>query len=189
VFQMKVANIMPGDTVEVTVCYSELLVPEEGVYQFLFRRSWARGMAEEQMPRTAGTLLWRPRTRTRRRAGADFGITVNVNAGMPIAGLEVPSHKALIENRGSSAVVTSRMKRRRAATGILSSGTPCGAGPFRRVSSSTGAEENFFLLMAQPPKRRRSPTSRRASTCSSWTCPAPMNGFRSSLQGAHPRHP
>ena len=36
VFQMKVANVMPGDEVEVTVNYTEMLVPEEGVYEFVF---------------------------------------------------------------------------------------------------------------------------------------------------------
>ncbi|NIS61014.1 MAG: trypsin, partial [Proteobacteria bacterium] len=36
VFQMKVANIMPGDVIEVTVNYTELLVPEDGTYEFVF---------------------------------------------------------------------------------------------------------------------------------------------------------
>src|ERR1035437_4315898 len=36
VFQMNVANIMPGDKVEVIVYYSESLVPESGVYGFVF---------------------------------------------------------------------------------------------------------------------------------------------------------
>jgi Ca-activated chloride channel homolog len=33
VFMMDVANIMPGDTVELTLQYSELLVPDQGVYE------------------------------------------------------------------------------------------------------------------------------------------------------------
>ncbi|GAH63453.1 unnamed protein product, partial [marine sediment metagenome] len=36
VFQMKVANIMPGDVVEVVVSYTEILVPEKGIYEFVF---------------------------------------------------------------------------------------------------------------------------------------------------------
>jgi len=36
VFQMKVANIMPGDRIEVKVNYTELLVPEKGTYEFVF---------------------------------------------------------------------------------------------------------------------------------------------------------
>src|SRR5215471_3279014 len=36
VFTMAVANIMPGDRVEVQLVYSELLTPEKGIYQFVY---------------------------------------------------------------------------------------------------------------------------------------------------------
>ena len=36
VFQMNVANIMPGDDVQVELRYTELLVPQAGNYQFVF---------------------------------------------------------------------------------------------------------------------------------------------------------
>ena len=36
VFQMNVANIMPGDDVQVELRYTELLVPQSGNYQFVF---------------------------------------------------------------------------------------------------------------------------------------------------------
>ena len=35
-FTMNVANIMPGDRIEVELDYSELLVPEEAVYEFVY---------------------------------------------------------------------------------------------------------------------------------------------------------
>jgi len=36
VFMMNVANIMPGDDVELTLQYSELLVPDQGVYELVY---------------------------------------------------------------------------------------------------------------------------------------------------------
>ncbi|HPK32718.1 MAG TPA: VIT domain-containing protein, partial [Ottowia sp.] len=36
VFQMQVANILPGDEVDVELRYNELLVPTDGQYQFVF---------------------------------------------------------------------------------------------------------------------------------------------------------
>ena len=36
VFSMEVANIMPGDTIEVELKYTELLVPENGTYEFVY---------------------------------------------------------------------------------------------------------------------------------------------------------
>ena len=36
VFSMKVANVLPGDTIAVELKYTELLVPTEGVYEFVY---------------------------------------------------------------------------------------------------------------------------------------------------------
>ena len=36
VFQMNVANILPGDTITVELKYTELLIPEDGVYEFVY---------------------------------------------------------------------------------------------------------------------------------------------------------
>ncbi len=36
VFQMRVANILPGDRVSTDLFYTELLVPEDDIYQFVF---------------------------------------------------------------------------------------------------------------------------------------------------------
>ena len=36
VFQMSVANIMPGDQVKVELFYTEMLVPQEGIYEFVY---------------------------------------------------------------------------------------------------------------------------------------------------------
>jgi Ca-activated chloride channel family protein len=36
VFSMDVANIMPGDTVDIELHYTELLVPTEGTYEFIY---------------------------------------------------------------------------------------------------------------------------------------------------------
>ncbi len=36
VFTMKVANVLPGDTIQVELKYTELLVPTEGVYEFVY---------------------------------------------------------------------------------------------------------------------------------------------------------
>jgi Ca-activated chloride channel family protein len=36
VFQMSVANILPGDEIRVELSYTELLVPTDGVYEFVY---------------------------------------------------------------------------------------------------------------------------------------------------------
>jgi len=36
VFQMNVANILPGDEIKVELSYTELLAPEDNVYEFVY---------------------------------------------------------------------------------------------------------------------------------------------------------
>ena len=36
VFTMKLANVLPGDTIVVELKYTELLVPTDGVYEFVY---------------------------------------------------------------------------------------------------------------------------------------------------------
>ena len=36
VFQMNLANIMPGDEIQVEMRYTELIIPENGVYEFVY---------------------------------------------------------------------------------------------------------------------------------------------------------
>ena len=36
VFKMNVANIMPGDKINIILMYTEVLVPSEGVYEFVY---------------------------------------------------------------------------------------------------------------------------------------------------------
>ena len=36
VFSMEVANVMPGDTIEIELSYTELLVPESGTYELVY---------------------------------------------------------------------------------------------------------------------------------------------------------
>ena len=57
VFQMNVANILPGDEIKVELVYSELLVPERGVYEFVY-------------PTVVGPRYPRPRRHRRPTASA-----------------------------------------------------------------------------------------------------------------------
>ncbi|MDH7501001.1 MAG: VIT domain-containing protein, partial [candidate division NC10 bacterium] len=36
VFQMRVANLLPGDIIQVELRYTELLVPNDGIYEFVY---------------------------------------------------------------------------------------------------------------------------------------------------------
>ena len=157
VFSMDVANIMPGEAIAVELHYSELLVPEEGMYQFVY-------------PTVVG-----PRYSTIPEAGADdhhqwlrnpfltggqaptstFDIQVSIAGGLPIQQVACPSHATDVAWAGpSQAHIT-------LASGESHGGNRDFILDYRlsgdRIHSGLllyeGETENFFMLMVQPPVR------------------------------------
>jgi Ca-activated chloride channel family protein len=124
VFQMKVANIMPGDVVEVIVDYTELLVPEDGIYEFVFPTVVGPRYSEkrEKGAKDFDTWIKTPYLHEGEEPTYSFDIDVNIRTGIPLAKVWVPSHRVKV----------------RLQSGLL---------------LYPGKEEKFFLLMLQPPER------------------------------------
>jgi Ca-activated chloride channel family protein len=155
VFTMSLANVMPGDRVEVELTYSELLVPTDGVYQFVYPTvvgpRYSKGASD-----VADDLRWvaSPYLRAGQGGPSKVSIKVNVSAGMPVAEMRSPSHegRAAIawDNPALARVSLSGMAGDRdfildyrLAGGAIQSG----------LLLHEGANERFFLLMVQPPAR------------------------------------
>ncbi len=157
VFQMNVANIMPGDEIRVELSYSELLVPTDGVYQFVYptvvgpRYTGSQGAA----PATGEAWTANPHTAAGVAPLSAFGLQLALDAGMPIARMACGTHKTAIAYEGAG----------RATLALDPAETAGGNRDFilkyqlagEKIQSGLllhrGAKENFFLLMAQPPKR------------------------------------
>ena len=158
VFTMSVANIMPGDTVEVDLRYSELLIPTDNTYEFVYPTvvgprysNQAEGTSPEHDRWIKSPYL--PGSEDRRVG--DFHITVLLAAGMPVAALQSPSHEVEVDWRNRTA----------AEVRLKDDQQPAGNRDFilhyRLVGDqiqsglllNRGEHENFFLLTVQPPKR------------------------------------
>lgn len=156
VFQMNVANIMPGDSIHVELFYTELLIPEDGIYEFVYPTVVG--------PRYSNTLLadanpkemWvaNPYTTEGTNLFYDFHLTAHVNAGMPLHELSSPSHKVNINfENASSAEITLK-------PGEEKSGNKDFVLRYRLSGNKIqtgmllypGEKENYFLMMMQPPK-------------------------------------
>ncbi len=105
IFTQSVANIMPGESVTVTISYVELLPYEDGTYEFVFPMvvgpryipgtetgkqggSWAPDT--DQVP--DASRITPPVTPEGTRAGHDISIEVTLDAGLPLEALESISH-------------------------------------------------------------------------------------------------
>lgn len=157
VFQMNVANILPSDVIKVELKYTELLVPRDGVYEFIYPTvvgpRYTDQPAEDAL--TADQWIKNPYLHEGDLPTYSFDASVNISAGLPIQKLTCPSHKVRINYNGPSLAnigIDSSEKhggnrdfilKYRLAGGKIESG----------LLLYEGEKENFFLLMIQPPKR------------------------------------
>jgi Ca-activated chloride channel homolog len=154
VFSMAVANILPGDRVEVELTYSEMLVPDQGIYQFVYptvvgprysNTPESGASAADQFIKSAYLHEGQP-------SPYSLSIRVNVSTGVPLADLWSPSHEPRIEREATSIARVSLDNGEGNRDFILDyklSGKEIQSG----LLVYEGPQENFFLLTVQPPER------------------------------------
>lgn len=155
VFTMNVANVLPGDTISVELKYTELLVPTEGVYEFVYPTVVGPRYSSktESQATEADAFVKSPYTRQGVAPLSDFHLAGIVSTGVPIQDIASPSHDVLFQPAGKgrtqmALAETERFSgnrdfivRYRLAGETISSG----------LLLYQGRDENFFLLMAEPP--------------------------------------
>ncbi|XRC95341.1 VIT and VWA domain-containing protein [Ottowia sp. VDI28] len=155
VFQMNVANILPGDDVQVELRYNELLVPEEGQYQFVFPtvvgpRYAGSGTAAEGFPA-------QPVLHANQPGPSAFNLKLELASPIGIQEIRSPSHAIDTEMQGQRASVQLAASASRGASqsnnrDFILDYRLAGAQIQSGVLLQRGEKENFFLAMVQPPK-------------------------------------
>lgn len=157
VFTMSLANLMPQETVEIELRYTELLVPTDGVYEVVYptvvgprypSQKDATAKKEDRFVKT-------PYLHQGNKPTSALHISARISAGLPIQELSCPSHQIVPQWQNSSSaqltlddadpfqgnrdfVLHYRLVGNQIASGLL---------------LYQGPDENFFLYMAQPPQR------------------------------------
>jgi Ca-activated chloride channel family protein len=157
VFQMNVANILPGDEITTELSYTELLTPTEGVYELVYPTVVGPRYSNQKAEQAPPSEKWvaNPYLHEKQPPTYTFDIKVRLAAGMPIQEMVCTSHTVDIRYDDPS----------RARVTLASTDQFGGNKDFilkyrlagERIESGLllyqGEDENFFLLMAQPPKR------------------------------------
>jgi Ca-activated chloride channel homolog len=157
VFQMSVANIMSGDEIRVELSYTELLVPTEGLYEFVYPTVVGPRYANQPAATAPPTEQWiaNPFLPEGQPPTSIFDIKVQLAAGLPLHSVASASHTVQVvyqsplqatvnlaptEQRGGDRdyILRYRLQGDAVESGLL---------------LDEGEEENFFLLMTQPPQR------------------------------------
>jgi Ca-activated chloride channel family protein len=170
VFQMNVANILPGDEIKVDLVYTELLVPERGVYEFVYPTVVGPRYTRAQADTATQTGKWvqNPYLHQGEPPTATFDFKARIAAGMPLKEVVSPSHEVKIDfpvDRHPSAAAAPGTPPLRANV-ALDPGEKSGGNRdlvlhYRladdRIETglllSEGAGENFFLCLVEPPRR------------------------------------
>ncbi len=157
VFQMNVANILPGDEIRVELSYTELLVPTEGTYAFVYPTVVGPRYAGRVGTDSSTGEPWvaNPYTHAGEKPTTTFDLEVKLSAGLPIQRMSCDTHKNSIAFDGK-ADATLHLDPSEAQGGnrdVIVKYQLAGGAVQSGLLLDQGKSENTFLLMAQPPKR------------------------------------
>ncbi len=157
VFQMNVANIMPGDNIKVELSYTELLVPEDKVYDFVYPTVVGPRYSNQPAATAPQQDKWveNPFTHSGEAPAYAFDITVNLAAGLPVKDIHCTSHKVNVAFDGptTAAIKLDASEKSGGNRDYILKYRLDGDKIESGLLLYKGDKENFFLLMMQPPKR------------------------------------
>lgn len=172
VFQMSLTNIMPGETVQVELHYTELLRVADGEYEFAFPtvvgpRYSSRSIVDEEADEHHSVRI--PYLAEGDQSGATFALKLHLATGVPLADLQCATHAITIARprpdvaqieldpaadpeaqANRDFILHYRLAGDAVQTGLLLTG----GGP--------NGDGGYFLAMVQPPAR---PAAAAAPAC------------------------
>jgi len=157
VFSMSLANVMPGDQIEIELCYTELLVPTDGIYEVVFPTVVGPRYSSQPESSAPQEDHWvkSPYLHQGNNPSSALHISARISAGVPIRELSCTSHPIVPQWLNPSIAQFVKddadpfqgnrdfVLRYRLAGDQIASG----------LILYKGEDENFFLYMAQPPGR------------------------------------
>ena len=162
VFQMNVANILPGDDIAVELRYTELLVPQSGNYQFVFPTVVGPRYNSPSSSQARSTWVGQPYLPAGQPSATAFDIKVALNTPIGLKEVRSTTHRidvkmndqnhALVSQQASAQSENNRdfILDYRLAGEQIESGVMLYQGPPGQGGDSG---ENFFLAMIEPPKQ------------------------------------
>ncbi len=158
VFTMNVANIMPGDRIEVELDYSELLVPEDSTYELVYPTVVGPRYAGGADPKKDNWMA-NPHLSEGTPEPYAWDLKVHLQTGIGLKEVSSPSHKIAVNYSGPSTadikidqpgggnkdfVLRYRLAGDKIETGLLQ---------YEEPTSLGRPSEKFFALLVEPPKR------------------------------------
>lgn len=157
VFQMNVANILPGDEIRTELRYTEILVPTDGTYEFVYPTVVGPRYSNKLASTAPPSEKWsqNPYFHEGEKPDYAFDIKLHMACGIPIDEMICSSHKVNIKylDKTSADVDLDQSEKFAGNKDFILKYRLAGDAIQSGLLLYKGAKENFFLLMMQPPKR------------------------------------
>ncbi len=157
VFTMALANVPPKELIRVELTYTELLVPDFGVYQFVFPTvvgpRYSHTLLADATP--ADHFVATPYLPQGQARADRFTLDATIEAGMPLGDLRSPSHGLRLAARtaASASLSLDPMDKDPANRDFILEYTLAGVQVASGLLTFDGPDGRYFLMMAEPPKR------------------------------------
>lgn len=161
IFEMNVANILPGDDVAVELRYTELLTPREAIYGFVFPTVVGPRYNSPDRAAFNGNAIGGAYLKSGEPTPATFNIRVTLATPVAVKEIVSPSHEVVVDGTGTQHAAVSLKPGDRPANNrdfilhyrLAGERIESGLMLFRATNDKEDdGGENFFLAMVEPPK-------------------------------------
>ncbi len=160
VFEMNVANILPGDDVAVELRYTELLTPTQAQYGFVFPTVVGPRYNSPQASSSKGGAIGSAYLKRGEASPARFDLKLTLDAPVAVKEIISSSHDIRVDGSGTThasvtlapAAAERPDNNRDFILGYRLAGDRIESGLMLFRGAETTGGENFFLAMVEPPK-------------------------------------
>jgi Ca-activated chloride channel family protein len=168
IFTQQVANIMPGERIRIIISYVETLKYEDGSYEWSFpmlvreryipaadpQQAAPAEITTQETQESDAARISPPRVPDGMRAGHDISLEIDLDAGVPIAGVNSESHETEVQQLNERRAVV-RLKDRATIPNkdFLLKYRVAGDTINDAVLAHRSERGGYFTLILQPPQR------------------------------------
>ncbi|RLD19360.1 MAG: trypsin [Bacteroidetes bacterium] len=173
VFQMHVANILPGEEIRIEMKYTEFIIPEEQVYTFVYPTVVGpryRGTEEDQLALAGPEIMGSdhetpmascasmPTTTAQHLSTSKFDINIKMQMPVPIANMHCRSHLANLVHSNENAVEVNldAAETYGGNKDFILDYTLAGGRIVSGIMTYNDGMENYFLCQVEAPKLKPS---------------------------------
>jgi Ca-activated chloride channel family protein len=159
VFTMNISNILPGDVIDIELRYSELLVPTNGTYEFVYPTVVGPRYSETPLNTATDHDKWvqNPYLHEGTESPSQFDISLKISTGIPLEELTCSSHETntVWDGKEAATVTLAPSPKATGNRDFILKYRLMGKQVQSGLMLYQGEDENFFLLLAQPPEKIR----------------------------------